>query len=358
MAFITSMINSTAGAKDSGIYLADGVEQVKVARVGDLLGGKTVSAVVFGASQSVVGGGGQDGYGGPLNNFAQVAYVATFTDGTSGEFLFTPEVHWRLTGSGNWNTASNWTLSIKPGKPHNVFIDPATSITITGPTTSVTVNSLTIGGGTGAAKLVLSSPGQLTATNGVTVDSGATLQLAGSASALATTPNRVNITNNSQQASGAMLLVSGMHQQVGALDGTGDTVVNAGSDLTANHIVQNALVIGGVAGSPGRVSIAASDASGNSLGQSSADSGGLDLTSSLQRSEPFGAGIDSTSLIDGSMSGGSDFVPTGLSDANSTSAAGLSPVPEPSTLGLAGCGLAIVAVASVRRRHHRLQTRH
>ena len=115
-----------------------------------------------------------------------------------------------------------------PRKPHNVFIDPATNLTVSGPTTAVTVNSLTIGGGTGAAKLVLSSPGQLTATNGVTVDSGATLELAGSVSALATSPNRVNVTNNSQQASGGMLLVSGTHQQVGAIDGTGDTVVNAG----------------------------------------------------------------------------------------------------------------------------------
>ena len=94
--------------------------------------------------------------------------------------------------------------------------------------------------------------------------------------------NRVNITNNSQQTSGGMLLVSGTNQQVGAIDGTGDTVVNDGSDLTANHIIQNALVIGGTAGQPALVTIDASDASGNPLGQSS----GLALAGSLTSSGP------------------------------------------------------------------------
>jgi hypothetical protein len=42
-------------------------------------------------------------------------------------------------------------------------------------------------------------------------------------------------------------------------------VVNAGSKLTVNHIVQNALVIGGTEGNIGTVTIAASDAAGNSL---------------------------------------------------------------------------------------------
>ncbi len=78
-----------------------------------------------------------------------------------------------------------------------------------------------------------------------TVASGATLELAGSASALSAGANRAAITNNSQQSSGGSLLVSGTNQQVGAITGTGDTVVNGGADLTANSIVQNALVIGG-----------------------------------------------------------------------------------------------------------------
>ena len=40
--------------------------------------------------------------------------------------------------------------------------------------------------------------------------------------------------------------------------------VGDGSDLTANSIQQNSLVIGGTASSPAMVTIAASDSSGNS----------------------------------------------------------------------------------------------
>jgi hypothetical protein len=49
------------------------------------------------------------------------------------------------------------------------------------------------------------------------------------------------------------------------LDGSGTTQINAGSDLTANHIVQGALVIGGASKNPGLVTIDASDAAGNPL---------------------------------------------------------------------------------------------
>jgi beta-glucanase (GH16 family) len=51
----------------------------------------------------------------------------------------------------------------------------------------------------------------------------------------------------------------------GGIEGTGTLTVNAGSNLTAGHIVQGALVIGGTAGSAATVTIAASDAAGNPL---------------------------------------------------------------------------------------------
>src|SRR5205807_8665063 len=77
----------------------------------------------------------------------------------------------------------------------------------------------------------------------VAVSGTATLELAGSASALSSGANRANILNNSTAAAG--LLITGTNQIVGAIDGSGTTQVNAGSDLTANHIIQGALVIGG-----------------------------------------------------------------------------------------------------------------
>jgi hypothetical protein len=70
----------------------------------------------------------------------------------------------------------------------------------------------------------------------------------------------VNITNNSSAPAG--ILVSGTHQQAGNIDGSGTTQVNAGSDLAANHIIQNALIIGGAAGSPGVVMRAGDEQAG------------------------------------------------------------------------------------------------
>ena len=100
-----------------------------------------------------------------------------------------------------------------------------------------------------------------------TVSNSATLELAGSVSSLSAGANRVNIVSNSTAAAG--ILVSGTHQQVGNIDGSGTTQINAGSDLTADHIIQSALVIGGTTTSQGLLTIDASDALGNPLVQSS-----------------------------------------------------------------------------------------
>ncbi len=51
----------------------------------------------------------------------------------------------------------------------------------------------------------------------------------------------------------------------GAIDGTGNLTISAGSSLTANHVVQAALIIGGAAGNTATMTIAASDAAGNPL---------------------------------------------------------------------------------------------
>ncbi len=166
-----------------------------------------------------------------------------------------------------------------------------------------------------------------------TVAAGATLELAGSVSALADGSNRVNVTNNSAAPG---LLVSGTHQQVGSVNGLGTTEVNAGSDLTANHIVQSALIIGGAAGNPGLVTIDASDASGNPLGQSS----GIALAGSLAPNDPFGAG----GISSAGLSGGPDLA--ALSLGNSPGGGNPSPVPEPSALLLSL--LAVLGVISTQ----------
>ncbi len=124
--------------------------------------------------------------------------------------------------------------------------------------------NLNITGGTLRFALASGSP---TVGAGVqaTVNGSATLELAGAASALSSGVHRAHILNTSSAAAG--LLVSGTNQQVGFIDGSGSMQVDAGSDLTANHIVQSALVIGGAMGNPAIATIAASDTNGNPLGQ-------------------------------------------------------------------------------------------
>ena len=175
-----------------------------------------------------------------------------------------------------------------------------------------------------------------------TVASGAALQLAGPISALSSGSYRVSISNNSNSSG---LLVSGTNQQVGNINGSGTTQINAGSDLTANHIIQSSLVIGGTAGSPGLVTIDASDASGNPLDQAS----GFALANSLTPSGPFGEGGTSSASVS-SVGKGVDVaaLPLGNSVAGDPS-----PVPEPSALLLAL--LAILGAVSTRFARHRIQ---
>jgi autotransporter-associated beta strand protein len=177
-----------------------------------------------------------------------------------------------------------------------------------------------------------------------TVASGATLELAGSVSALGTAGgNRVHIVNNSS-ASG--VVVSGTNQVVGAIDGSGNTTVNAGSDLTANHIIQSALVIGGTAGNPAVVTIDASDATGNPLSASS----GFALASTLESGEPFTSGLLGSSnwpTTSGSSTSeltlGAETV--GVSNLGRRAAA----IPEPTTLLLGLLGLALFGCLNRRK---------
>ena len=173
------------------------------------------------------------------------------------------------------------------------------------------------------------------------------MELAGSVSALGSTipANRVAITNSSNAAAG--LLVSASNQQVGGIGGTGSTQVNAGASLTADHIIQGALIIGGTAGNPGLVTIDASDTSGNPLGQSS----GLALAGSLTPSDPFGPGETSSD----NLSSGDSTDLGALSTGNPAVGGNASSVPEPSTLLLMLLAISSLAGQTIvfRRRTHR-----
>ena len=109
----------------------------------------------------------------------------------------------------------------------------------------------------------VSAPPMLAAGFAPTVDGTGTLELDGTVSALTGGSSGTNIVNTSTAAAG--VLVNGSGQFAGGIDGTGTLVIANDAALTANHVVQGALVIGGSPGHPAMLTIAASDASGNPL---------------------------------------------------------------------------------------------
>ena len=179
-----------------------------------------------------------------------------------------------------------------------------------------------------------------------TVTNAGVLELAGSVAALSdgTGPHSVNVLNNSIVSDG--LHVTGMNQQVGGVDGNGSTQVVASASLTANHIVQNALIIGGTdATHTGLVTIDASDANGNSLASSG---GGLSLAGSLAPSDSFGSGAATGSSLTGI---GDSSSSAGLSVGGAALGGGsASAVPEPSTFVLVALGLAALGYRATRKK--------
>jgi hypothetical protein len=127
------------GAGGSGLYLGDGPEIIEAARTGGALAGSTITSLSASGSS--------------FNDKAQLAYQATLADGRSGVFLFTPTLHWRSTTSGSWEDAARWTLGVNPADVHDVIVDAANSLRITGPTAAVTVKSLQVGTGAGLVTL-------------------------------------------------------------------------------------------------------------------------------------------------------------------------------------------------------------
>jgi hypothetical protein len=110
--------------------------------------------------------------------------------------------------------------------------------------------------------LKLSGPTTPTFSAGVSaaVTGSGVLELGGIASDLTA---RVDIANSNT--TGAGIVVSGTNQVVGGINGVGVLLVNPGGALTANHVDQTVLIIGGSAGDAATLTIAPSDSNGNPL---------------------------------------------------------------------------------------------
>lgn len=65
---------------------------------------------------------------------------------------FTPTLRYRTTFSSNRDTATNWTLSLRPSDLHPVRIDPATSLTVSGPASATTIRTLTLAAAAGSPR--------------------------------------------------------------------------------------------------------------------------------------------------------------------------------------------------------------
>jgi hypothetical protein len=201
----------------------------------------------------------------------------------------------------------------------------------------------------GTLKFNVAAPATASVGSGVTVSvaSGATLQLAGTSSALSIGGNYADIANSSQAAGGG-LAVTGTGQQVGAITGTGSTVVSAGSDLTASRIIQGALVISGSAGNVGTATIRSSSATGGPL----AGAEGPDTSTAAASTQWLTDALATISADSASQSTTSTFSmpPPDVGTAGSGSQPlGSTGVPEPSTIGLALVAAAVWAVLRHRR---------
>ncbi len=130
-----------------------------------------------------------------------------------------------------------------PGAPAGVFTFAAVPSLANNSQLQVNSGTLRFNASTGSATI----GSNVTAT----IASGATLELAGTVSALGAASGSlagvVAINNNSGGAGTTTggLHVTGANQQVGAVTGSGNTVVESGASLTAYQIVQNSLTING-----------------------------------------------------------------------------------------------------------------
>jgi autotransporter-associated beta strand protein len=178
------------GFNDVGLFLANGHltsnqfvrETAMLARTGEILTvgpGKSEIIQGFGATNSGAAGplssigNGRNG----INDFGQLAIDVSFRDGTTGVYVFTPDLHLRdsnASGTGTagptltttWNNTTGWTFGYNPADAiYKVVIDPGdasdksaiplapiTDVTVTGLGTQ-TLPGLKVGGVTGRSHL-------------------------------------------------------------------------------------------------------------------------------------------------------------------------------------------------------------
>lgn len=175
---VVAVLNLISGATTDGslieaLHLSDGEDIVEAFRRGDQINGHEVALPVFTIDNLRRNA---DGF----NDHGQVAYKADISS-TAQEIneviiVFTPDLLYRRNTDGDWDNNDNWTLSLLPGVPHDVFISPESSnVNVTGSSSDTTVRNLNIGDQDGIASLELISP--LTVIQTLNVANNGTLKL-------------------------------------------------------------------------------------------------------------------------------------------------------------------------------------
>ena len=159
-------------ANDHGLFIADGIDTVQIAREGQALGNRTVTSLALQTSTAEKGST-RSG----INDAGQVAYSAILDNNDQAILLWTPpESHW-TTGSGSWSTTSNWQQGITPKSLYDVFLDPVSGATITGMFGNEHVKSLSVGTTSGAQVVLNQGSGDLTSINGIVINARGKIHL-------------------------------------------------------------------------------------------------------------------------------------------------------------------------------------
>ena len=168
-----------------------------------------------------------------------------------------------LGGGLNMSMGGTGTLTLS-GSPIETYPGTITAngVAISLDTGATTTSGTTLGSGStlvdGGTLRFNNSGSTSTIGTGVTatIGTGATLELAGTTT---------NLSNPSAAADRVHIVNLSPTSFTGTLNESGTVPILAGSDLTANHIIQNALIIGGPTATPSFVTIAAADPLGSSL---------------------------------------------------------------------------------------------
>ncbi len=306
---------------------------------------------------------GQDAIANFLDNLYADSTITLDSPATVGTINFKSVPRYTLAGPSALTLQSSTTAQINVGLGNHTISAPlviASNTIVTAGTNSLDLQgaqtwndntSLSVQSGTLNYAMSSGATTSVGMNVALKVAPGATVNVVGAVNPFSDGTHKVDIANSGSLRVNAGSIVTG------AVTGTGTTAVAAGAQLTADSIIQTALVIGGTSASHSNVTIDPSDALGNPLGENGA-LGASGVSSGL-----------AAELSDSSMRNGDGAIeplqqpandlPDSV-DGSASATLSESRVPEPSSLGLAiACLIAcplFLRHRGIRVERHRLAT--